>query len=180
MHGLKNLLISTVALMSFESVAHPQSKLSADRLFRDASAAILDLRDAQGDRVVGIGEDVVIDAGALDSLAVSMGFERDRSTERKLLLGGRSLRLQSWESTVSCTVVRTRRRCALPQGVTVIRYFSPRWIETGRSLTIEIGLYHRTQLRRDESAVGGSVRLVSFELRNGMWVMTTAKLKAVA
>ena len=180
MHGLKKLLVNVVALMIFESVAHAQSKLSGDRLFRDVSAAVLDLRDARGNRVVGIGEDVVMDAEALDSLAATLGFQRDRSSERNVALAGRSLRLQSWDSTVSCAVVRTHRRCSLAEGITVIRYFSPRWIKTGKSLSIEIGLYHRTQLQRDESAVGGSVRLLSFEFRNGAWVMTSAKLKAVA
>ncbi len=172
--------IACLAFMMAISVADAQNALSGDRLFRNAISAMLNLKDDKGSPLIPADHAVVVDAEAFDRLVAPLGLAIDRVKQSKAVVAGRTVQLKSWKNTESCKMGNGRERCTLPAAVTALRFFSPTWLVRGKVISIETGLYHRSELGRDDAGIGGSVRELRLELRDGRWVLISVMVKAVA
>lgn len=177
---IRNLSVACLVVLVANSVVEAQNALSNDRLFRDATSAMLSLKNDKGSPLIPTDNAVVIDAEAFDSVVAPLGLANDRAKELKAVVGGRSVQLKSWKNTTLCSIRNGRERCTLPSAVTSLRFFSPSWLIRGKVISIETGLYHRSELGRDGAGIGGSVRKLQFELRNGTWVLVSVIVTVVA
>jgi len=180
MHATRHLVVAFLAVAAACSNAGAQVPLSGDRLFKDAISAMLNLTGDKGDRVVPITDVIVVDAEAFDFLVAPLGFADDRLKGRKTIVAVRPVQLKPWKNTALCRTRKRPERCTLPSAVTALRFFSPTWLVRGTSISIEAGLYHRLKLGRDGAGIGGSLRKLRLELRNGTWVLVSVVVTVVA
>ena len=141
---------------------------------------MLNLKDENGSPLIPAGHTVVVDAEAFDRLVAPLGLANDRVKQSKAVVGGRSVQLKLWKNTALCSAINGRERCTLPATVTALRFFNPTWLVRRKSISIETGLYHRSELGRNGAGIGGSVRKLQLDLRKETWVLVSVVVKAVA
>lgn len=157
-----------------------QSSLKVQQVTEDVVSAVLALRDEKGQPSIPDGHRVVIDAAAFRGLFDSLGFSRSTALPKELSVKGRRIDVQEWNAIRSCRFVRPVERCTLPSQTTVLRLFSPKWIVANKSLTLSVGLYHRVIGPSGYIGIGGSVLIYEFELREGKWLATKVRTRAVS
>lgn len=114
---------------------------------------------------------LVVDRDAFDRQAVKQGFVSDHRNA-DTALDGLVFRNKSWSAVRTCTAPTvTQPRCTLPPATVVVRVGTVGWSANRSEVTVEVGVYHRSEVAGGRPGIGGTVSSHTFSLRNGVWVL---------